>query len=194
MSYESFRDRHKGEKIVVCGCGKSATLAPVGSCRIIGVNDIGRLFTPDYLVVVNDKHSFRGDRWQWIEGSSAKYCFTQFPKLATAAEKVLLKLGKYGQTDFRSEQVGYTNNSPYIGCLIAAFMGAREIGLLGVDFTPNHFFADTGVHPLTTRLPNIVKEYEALAESLSREGVRLVNLSPESKLTIERSSVEDFIR
>ena len=92
ITYSSFQNKHKGEKIIVCGCGTSATLAPVGQNIIIGVNDIGRLFTPNYLVVLNDKHSFNQDRWSWIQTSAAEYCFTQFANLDTKSKKIQLEV------------------------------------------------------------------------------------------------------
>ena len=64
--------------------------------------------------------------------------FTQYGNLPVAAERrVLLRLGQYGGTDFRAEDpdlVHYTQNSPYVAVCIAIHMGARRIGLLGVDF------------------------------------------------------------
>lgn len=177
----------------MCGCGTSATLAPVGQCPIIGVNDIGRLFAPDYLVVLNDKPSFKPGRWEWIHSSTAKYCFTQYAKLDTNAPLVPLKLGRYGDPNPNLPNVGYTTNSPYVACVIAAHMGAAKIGLLGVDFTEDHFFAKTGVHSLNRRLPQIIKEYSDMASYFQSMGVQLVNLSPDSKLAIPKSSVSLFL-
>ena len=60
----------------------------------------------------------------------------------------------------------YTQNSPYVAVCLAAYMGARRIGLIGVDFTEHHFFATTGKHPLACRLAQIDREYRALADAL----------------------------
>lgn len=192
ITYSSFQNKHKGEKIIVCGCGTTATLAPVGQNIIIGVNDIGRLFTPNYLVVLNDKHSFNQDRWSWIQTSAAEYCFTQFANLDTKSKKIQLKLGKYGEPIINENMVGYTSNSPYVACVIAAFMGATKIGLLGVDFTDNHFFDKTGTHNLNRRLPQITKEYDDMFLYFKSIGIEFVNLSPISKLNIPKISISNF--
>src|SRR6266567_2061969 len=80
----------------------------------------------------------------------------------------------------------YAQNSPYVAVCLAAYMGARRIGLIGVDFTDHHFFAATGRHPLAPRLGAIDAEYGRLAAALARRGVELVNLSRTSRLTTLR--------
>ena len=56
---EGYRDRHRGATMLVAGCGRSvaslASLAARPRCPVIGVNDIGRAFDPDYLVVLNPR-------------------------------------------------------------------------------------------------------------------------------------------
>src|SRR3989344_9508007 len=77
-SLGDFRDRHAGESIIVCGCGSSLTpeVARRG-LTTIGVNDVGRLFGPNYLVVVNPARQFRGDRFNFVRQSRAQALFTQ---------------------------------------------------------------------------------------------------------------------
>jgi len=56
----AFRDAHLGETIVVCGCGPSLKELPDPERMItLGVNDVGRLFDPTYLVVVNPRSQFK---------------------------------------------------------------------------------------------------------------------------------------
>ncbi len=183
-----FRDRHAGETIVVCGCGRSlAELPEPGRLLTIGVNDVGRLFDPTYLVVVNPKGQFRGDRFRHVESSRAAALFTQLdPRrdLGIAHPQVVrFRLGRRGGTDLDDpDTLPYTRNSPYVAACLAAYLGARRIGLIGVDFTDHHFFAATGTHPLARELAQIDREYGALAAALARRGVELVNLSRESRL------------
>ena len=62
-----FRDLHAGETIVVCGCGRSLADLPEPERRLtVGVNDVGRLFDPTYLVVLNPKKQFKGDRFDHV--------------------------------------------------------------------------------------------------------------------------------
>jgi len=59
QSLASFRNRHKGETMLVCGCGDSLNqLDNPKQFLTIGVNDVGRRFQPDYLIVVNPCRQF----------------------------------------------------------------------------------------------------------------------------------------
>jgi hypothetical protein len=73
-------------------------------------------------------------------------------------------------------------------------MGARRIGLIGVDFTENHFYAPTGEHPLTPQLGSIDGHFVKMAEAASVRGVEIFNLSRRSRLTaFPKISVGDFL-
>src|SRR5262245_2050327 len=73
-----FRKRHAGETIIVCGCGASLKTLPIpAGCVTIGTNDVGRLFDPDYLVVVNPPAQLHPDRWRFVAQSRAKAVFSQ---------------------------------------------------------------------------------------------------------------------
>jgi len=185
-SLAAFRGLHAGETLVVCGCGPSLSEfgAHARHFTTIGVNDVGRLFDPDYLVVVNPPRQFAGDRFRHVAGSRAKAVFTQLDLGSTVqAPRVRFALGQRGGTDTSGEVLHFTQNSPYVAVCLAAYMGAARIALIGVDFTDHHFFAATGKHPLSGRLAQIDAEYGALAEALARRGVELVNVSAQSRLT-----------
>jgi uncharacterized Rossmann fold enzyme len=66
--------------------------------------------------------------------------------------------------------------------IIAYQLGAKKIGLVGVDFTQDHFFAKTGTHKLSKHLRNIDHEYDVLKNNLENKGVKVANLSPISLL------------
>ena len=196
LAYSSFKNKHAGQKIIVCGCGTSADLIKKVAHNnpvIIGVNDFGRLMTPSYLVVLNDKMGFNEDRWSWIKDSEAPVCFTQIPSLNTKSKKCVLKLGRYGGYDFDSDRVDYSTNSPYVACIIAAYMGATSIGVLGVDFTNDHFFGSTGEHNLTKKLGQIKIEYAQLDKHLKSKGRSIVNLSPISRVGMTYCDIEKFL-
>ena len=180
----AFQGRHEGESIVVCGCGPSLTELAEPQCFVtIGVNDVGRLFDPNYLVVVNPRSQFKSDRFGHVERSKAHALFTQLDLGPVGPPVVRFKLGRYGGTDTLGTGVlNHTQNSPYVAVCLAALMGARRIGLIGVDFTDHHFFASTGRHPLATRLREIDAQYGRLAQALRQRGVELVNLSSQSLL------------
>jgi hypothetical protein len=181
----SFHGVHDGETIVVCGCGESLNdFTNPERFVTIGVNDVGRRFDPTYLVVVNPRSQFAADRYRYVEQSRAKYLFTQLDLRLPRDRIVRFRLGRYGGTTFTDPRVlHYTRNSPYVALCLAVHMGARRIGLVGVDFTEGHFFGGNGAHPLAVHFDGIDTEYRRLADALKTMGVEIVNLSRVSRLT-----------
>lgn len=192
---QDFRGRHAGADILVCGCGPSlSSYRPIDGVVTIGVNDVGRLFDPTYLVVVNPRNQFREDRFRHVERSRAQALFTQLDLGPVDPTVVRFPLGTYGGTEVSEGVLHYTQNSPYVAVCLAAWMGARRIGLLGVDFTEHHFFGATGRHPLAAQLARIDAEYAALGEALRRRGIELLNLSPVSRLQgLPRAELHAFV-
>ena len=191
-----FRGCHAGESILVCGCGSSLRqiVAPERLVTI-GVNDVGRLFDPDYLVVLNPRRQFAPGRFEHVENSRARAIFTQLDLGIGHPRQVRVRLAGRGNADLGNPNaLPYTRNSPYPAVCLAAHMGARRIGLIGVDFTDHHFFGATGVHPLANEFEPIDREYRQLYESCAQRGIELVNLSRESRLTgIPRTSPQEFL-
>jgi hypothetical protein len=182
-----WRGRHQDASILVCGCGESLRdLRPRDDVVTIGVNDVGRVLDPDYLVVVNPRQQFKNDRFRFVESSRARALFTQLDLGRVNPPVIRFRLGRYGGVESETDSLHYTQNSPYVAVGLAAHFGARRIGLIGVDFTDDHFFARTGRHPLAGRLREIDAQYGRLAESLARRGIELVNLSASSRLTTLR--------
>jgi ADP-heptose:LPS heptosyltransferase/SAM-dependent methyltransferase len=197
LSLSAFRDRHRGETIIVCGCGRSLNDLPEPAHYVtIGVNDVGRRFDPTYLVVVNPPGQFTGGRFRHVAESRARFLFTCRDDLgAVRPDLVRFPLGRFGGTDFDQPDVlHYAQNSPYVALCLAARMGAARIGLIGVDFTEDHFFAQTGPHPLAAQLTTIDRQYAALGHALRPRGVTVVNLSAQSRLTaFPKVAVGDFL-
>lgn len=201
-SLRDFAARHPEATVIVCGCGTSLTADVAEQAArhgwvTIGVNDVGRLFTPDYLVVLNPPRQFRGDRFTHVRNSQARALFTQLaPQVLGPVNPPLVRitLGANGGTEVGADgSLPHTQNSPYVAVCLAVLMGARRIGLIGVDFTEDHFFARSGRHPLSARLARIDQEYGALAQALKARGVELVNLSPVSRLhSLPRLGLSDF--
>jgi hypothetical protein len=165
----------------------------------IGVNDVGRLFDPTYLVVVNPKSQFAADRFRYVAESRAQALFTQLDARQLGVDHpraVRFRLGRRGGTELdAADALPFTRNSPYVAVCLAAYMGAARIGLIGVDFTDHHFFGQTGRHGLARELAAIDREYGALASALARRSVEFVNLSRASRLTsLPRSTPVDFLK
>jgi hypothetical protein len=148
------------------------------------VNDVGRLFDPTYLVVLNDRTQFYGDRFFYVARSRARALFSQMDLALPHLKVVRFNLGQFGGVTWDvANTLPHTYNSPYVALCLAGLMGAKRIGLIGVDFTEHHFFARTGWHMLAGHFATIDQEYRTLAHALQACGVRVVNLSSESRLT-----------
>jgi hypothetical protein len=181
---KAFQGIHSGETIIVCGCGVSLKMLDNPQRFItIGVNDVGRLFHPDYLVVVNPRNQFQSDRFRYVEESQARVVFTQLDLGLRHPHVVRFNLGKRAGADFSGNALNYASNSPYVALCLAVHMGARRVGVIGVDFTNDHFFAQTGTHALARQLPQIDREYQQLYAECIRRGVEVFNLSSQSRLT-----------
>jgi hypothetical protein len=190
-----FQHARRGETVIVCGCGESLNLLTYPERFItIGVNDVGRKFDPTYLVVLNPRQQFAGDRFRYVEQSRAQYLFTQLDLKVPHPAIVKFRLGRYGGTAFDDPHVlHFTRNSPYVALCLAVHLGATHVGLIGVDFTDHHFFAATGTHPLSRRLDAIDAEYQRLRHALDGLGVRVTNLSPQSRLTaFDKGTIADL--
>mgnify|MGYP003288431225 CR=1 FL=1 len=190
-----FHNIHPDSTIVVCGCGESLNqLTEPERFITIGVNDVGRKFQPNYLVVVNPRDQFKDDRFTFVENSEADYVFTQLDLGLKRQNVVTFNLGTNGGTDLSDPSVlHYTQNSPYVALCLAVHMGATRIGLIGVDFTDHHFFAPTGSHPLVGHLHVIDQQYTDLYAAIKARGIELVNLSETSRLTaFPRLPVAEF--
>ena len=193
--FSDYRDIHAGQSIIVCGCGRSlAQFSHSEKYTTIGVNDIGRQFDPNYLVVLNSKRQFKRDRFHFVENSRAKALFTQLSLGIKHPNIVRFKLGKRGGTDCTDLiSLPFTRNSPYVALCLAMYMGAKRIALIGVDFTEHHFFAKSGKHALSTNLKSINLEYQKLYVAARNQGIEIVNLSKESRITaFPKSTFDDF--
>src|SRR5579863_4093391 len=103
--FRDFRGFHRGESILVCGCGSSlSTLIAPERTITIGVNDVGRLFDPDYLVVLNPPAQFTGDRFSYVKKSRAKAIFTQLNLELEHPNVVRFRLGQRGGTDLSNPE------------------------------------------------------------------------------------------
>ncbi len=188
-----YREMHSSSTIIVCGCGPSLReLEQPERFITIGVNDVGRLYDPTYLVVLNPRQQFKADRFRYVEASNAQALFTQLDLGRVKPPVVKFRLGQYGGVEIGAGDVlHYTQNSPYVAVCLAAYMGAKRIGLIGVDFTDDHFFAPTGRHALSSRLQEIDRQYGRLAASLAQRGIALVNLGSISRLrTLPRMRID----
>jgi GT2 family glycosyltransferase len=188
-AFASFKDCHKGGTIVVCACGSSLNeLERPERFVTIGVNDVGRKFQPNYLVVVDPKTRFKGDRFHYVETSRAEFLFTQLTDLGAPHPNIVnFRLGQKCGTDFSDPDVlHYGVVTPYVALCLAVHMGASRIGLIGVDFTDNHFFGPTGRHEWAPHLTTVDEHFSSLDKALLKRGISVFNLSRTSRVAAFR--------
>ncbi len=199
-----FLNIHAGKKAIVMGLGTSvgeAIKEDLSNVITIGVNDIGVVYTPKYLLTVDMYQRFQSERGNAIRDTKAEYLFTQEPgwgKMPELTDRVvIIKLGNRQLTNIDNQDVlDFSSNSPYIGILLAYKMGCREIGLIGVDFTDNHIHMQDGKHELVRngRFPEIEQDYARLTSALKSRGCNLYNLSGISLLkAIPKIDLKKFL-
>lgn len=198
LRLSEFVGAHYGEAIVVCGLGSSInTFRAPERFHTIGVNDIGRAFTPTYLFVMDAPKSFSPERFRFIEESQASYVFTDHELGLKRKNVVRLPIRKSPEPNFDDPDalylIGRPPTSPFLAICLAAHMGAKAIGVIGVDFTDGHFFAADGAHKLAKGAAGINRRFYRLAAALQERGVKVFNLSAESRLNaFPRLSIEAF--
>jgi len=199
-----FINVHVGKKAVVMGLGTSTgeiIKKDLSNVITIGVNDIGIVYTPKYLLTLDMSQRFQPQRSNAIKNTGAEYLFTQETSWIQVPELkdrvVTIKLGNRMLTNIDNPDVlDYSSNSPYVGILLAYRMGCMEIGLIGVDFTDNHVHMADGKHELVRngRLPEIEKDYSRLHSALKARKCNLYNLSQISLLTsMPKITIDNFL-
>lgn len=187
---------HKGGKIVVCGCGMSLLeFKNPGAYTTIGVNDVPAQFSPTYLLVTDAPTRFSVKRQALVNSASSKYLFT----CAGGWRHKNLVHFELGSKDLKNldsnKKIDHFVNSPYVAVNLAYKMGAKHIGIIGVDFTDGHFYNPSdGPHPViqVSYLRRVNSSYQNLATALSTRGIGLYNLSRHSRVEIPKITFEDF--
>jgi len=185
---------------VVCGCGNSLPqLDRVNERVTIGVNDVGRAFDPSYLVVVDAPDRFAPDRWEHIVSTRADAVFTnQFLDIRHPLV-VRMSLRTTPTPTLGHPTAAHVLErpwySPYVALSVAADLGADPIGVIGVDFSDDHFFGPTGPYAGAKHLAQIDDQFRRLDDALLARGQRVFNLSTGSRLTaFPHLDIEDFDR
>jgi hypothetical protein len=185
--YPDYIGKYKDKPFIIVGCGSSVNyFTDLSKYYVIGVNDVERILTPDFLVVVNDFRTFMRGRWEYVRDSMSPVIFSHLDNpgpITRSAHLAKIKVGERNQARLdQFEFVDHTMNSPYMAAVIAYQLGASKIGMIGVDFTNDHFFTKSGTHKLSKHIRNIDSEYGVLRSNLEKKGVKVANLSPISQL------------
>jgi len=198
-----YHNRHEGATIIVWGFGSSLfpLLDWVTHFVNIGVNDACRYLAPDYLVLLDRFAKFSDERKAHILAACERCGAVFSPHLKDVSEH--LSGGEADAVHFKVVQkepwmkmvpdlttmdhLHVAITSPYTGVCLAAYMGARRIGLVGVDFTDH----ELGVkeHMIEVNL-----DYRGLAEACKNAGIFLLNLSRDSLLeTVPKGTIGDLL-
>jgi hypothetical protein len=153
------------------------------------------MFTPTYLVVTDHPQRFAPPRRRLVAECESKATFTCV-KGWRKANLVMFDLGsrKIHNLD-HPEKVDHFMNSPYVATGIAYKMGAKNIGIIGVDFTKDHFYSKDGHHPLTRmkRVKHVDSAYGVLCDELKKRNVNLYNLSNYTALkSLPKITIDEF--
>ena len=195
MQLSDYKDLHKGEKCLVLGLGSSLNdinELPAG-ITTIGVNNIQQKFDTDYLVTLDNIQKFDNERKQAIINNKG-VLFTQLGEWSSVRSNVVtFELGNYGGIRFMENisagKFNYSYTSPFVACVLAIYMGFDEIGMIGVDFTDNHFNKKDGKHNLVGRLNQIDKHFAEL-----NSYHKIYNLSSISQLrSLDRCELSSFV-
>lgn len=184
MNLQDIIGKEQGKKAIVLGCGTSAPLINKMKLNddtvLIGCNDIAQLITPKYNFVVDRPFQFSEERRKTIENTKSEFFVCPNP-LWDKDNTIFYEIGDQmlGNIDSMAK-IDRSNNSPYMAIIFAYYLGCRTIGLLGVDYTDNHYNANDGKHVLMRDFERIEHDYNALNNALKQRGCNVFNLSPTS--------------
>jgi len=194
-------EKYVGFKAIILGNGKSINdFKPLPDTITIGVNDINKKIDPDYHLLVDTTTRFSKERILEIYKTNSKSILTQVNKGWDFGieRQYLFKLGSYGAFPnlVFNDKLDFGLDSPYMGVLLAYKMGIRIIGLLGVDYTPGHFYnEEDGDHQLVkvNKLEDVKRLYCVLHAEMTHRRTQLFNLNKTSKIdTVPFMPIETF--
>jgi len=164
-------------KIDVLGLGESLKEFKPSDNKTIGVNDIFKHHSVDYLVCVDKPGRFTKERLNTILNSDVKKFYTHLNEWSRLKIKVqIIKLnGVRGSLNGIEEDVFcYSNNSTFVAVVLAYKMKAKQINIYGADFNTHPNFKDS-------LLDTALKDFKQLFDYLKEQDVE-INVANGSKL------------
>ena len=151
----------------------------------IGVNDVNRFIDTEYLLVLDHPESFTEEREKYITSSSGTLITNIYAWDSIVNRKIhRINLNNYpvtpsGLCDLSTlndkNMIPYSNNTPFVACIMAYHFGAKEIVIYGADFNRNY-----KSHEHNTALS--IQHFFELAFALKIRGVNLYTGSKNSRL------------
>jgi hypothetical protein len=161
--------------IIVAGLGKSTQkFAAVAHKYVtIGVNDIDKFFSPTHLVVLDPYRRFSPERQKIICETKADHVWTtpEWPCFKNDSRRKKITTVRFdNKQSFNIDKtIPNFRTSPIAGIGLAYKLGAKRIGVVGMDLLADHH-----MHKYEKV---INKQISKLAKLLLQKGVILVNIS-----------------
>lgn len=182
--FDSYKDKHKDEKFLICGLGPSIINFNFDNYKDyikIGVNDIEKYLLPDYIVIADNLKRFKEERQSTIINGKCNNVFTHIEHLADGFtyldhnRLILTTIKSIGSSKKLSDShLLFSNNSTFIACDLARFMGASEIKIIGMDFK-DHKHLNT-----TSAFSKIKNDFMHLEKLFKQKNIKIENLSKDS--------------
>lgn len=156
-------------KINVLGLGDTLKHYVNDGSICIGVNDIQRYHNTDYVVCVDSPDVFKPERLEGIKASKCIGFYTQledWTKLVQNINIIEFNRGRGLVEEIDTNRFCYSNNSPYVACVLAYKLGATEIVLWGVDFNDHP-------HLNGSARDKSFRDYKELQKALNKRGVSI---------------------
>lgn len=135
----------------------------------IGVNDIQRYVNTDYVVCVDHPSVFSPERLEAIKDSDCIGFYTQledWKQLVQNVNIIEFNRGRGLIDGLDTDKFCYSNNSPYVACILAYKLGAKRIVLWGVDFNDHP-------HLNGASRDKAFRDYKELQKALNKRGVSI---------------------
>lgn len=130
-----------------------------------GVNDIGKKYPVDYLVIVDKPPRFPPDRMMWIKLAKPVKLWTPWDDWAWHKSFHQFHLARYAgylPSLDNPEEVCFSICSPYVATVLAHQDGAEEITLHGVDIADHWELGDP------SKTARVLRDFEVLRKELNK--------------------------
>lgn len=190
------------EAVIVCGIGESlfSVKRSLSAYVTVGVNDIFRYYRTDFLVLLDRLAKFSDERLSHIL-AAREHCRAIFTPHVndihdhlSGGRAAVVKMDLKIKAPFMKLNVDLDSKdhlhcaitSPFTGISLAAYLGAKRIGVVGVDFTNHELGSKTNLYEVNV-------DYGCMARACERAGILLLNLSPVSLLEpLQRGTLDDL--
>ena len=192
MAYWSVPPQWYGERCFIFGCGPSLVDAPVSRlCRLgrtIAINDAYLRAPHSDILYFCDLHWWRANEWQIRNAFFGHWIVSLENELPGVK-----RLHNTGPIGLETDPCGlrHGSNSGYQAINLAYHLGAKEIVLVGFDMRTIdgrvHWRQRNGDNEngQTRTMTNVMlPKFQTLKTPLEQEGVRVINATPGSSLTI----------